>query len=131
MFVWNIGYYGGESGPIYAGTVPAATILEDLLNVRSSTQTTNYTLALGDGDTVIEMNSASGVTITISPNSSVAFPIGAVIEIFQYGAGEVTIAAGAGVTLRTPSSLTTRAQYSTVGLRQRATDEWVVSGDMT
>ena len=131
MFAKNIKYFYPGTGTIYAGTVPSNVILEDLLNVRSSAQITDYTLVLGDGDTVVEINKATGVTVTVPPNSSVAFPIGAVIEIFQYGAGQVTIAAGAGVTLRTPSSLTTRVQYSTLGLRQRATDEWVVSGDMT
>ena len=65
------------------------------------------------------------------PNASVAFPVGTVIEIVQYGAGQITIAPGAAVTLRNPSSLTTRAQYSTIGLRQRAANEWVVSGDLT
>jgi hypothetical protein len=96
-----------------------------------STQTANYTLALADANTVLEMNSASALSVTVPPNSSVAFPIGIVIELYQLGAGQITVAAGAGVTFQAPSSLTTRAQYSTISLRKRATDVWAVSGDAT
>jgi hypothetical protein len=96
-----------------------------------STKTANYTLALSDANTVLEMNSASAISVTVPPNSSVAFPVGIVIELYQLGAGQVTVVAGAGVTFQAPSSLTTRAQYSTVSLRKRTTDTWAVSGDTT
>ena len=95
------------------------------------TAVTAYTLALTDAGLVVECTSASATTITVPVSTSVAFPVGTVIEILQYGAGQVTIAAASGVTLRNPSSLTTRAQYSSISLRMRATDEWVVSGDLT
>lgn len=94
-------------------------------------QTTSYTAALSDLDGVVEMNSASAVTVTIPPTSSVPWIKGNVLTIQQVGAGQVTIAAGAGVTLRTPRSLTTRAQYSTIRLRMRLSNEWVLDGDMT
>lgn len=97
----------------------------------ASVETANYTLALTDLATTVEMNSSSAVTVTVPPNSSVAFPVGAIVDVLQYGAGQVTIAGGTGVTVRTPSSLTTRAQYSTLTLRQRAVNEWVLGGDMT
>jgi hypothetical protein len=35
------------------------------------------------------------------------------------------------VLLRTPSTLTTRTQYSTLSLRCRGSNEWIVGGDMT
>lgn len=78
-----------------------------------------------------EFTAAGAVNWTIPPNSSVAYRIGTVIQACQYGAGQITIVAGAGVTIRTPSSLTSRAQYSTIGVRKRATDEWVAFGDLT
>jgi hypothetical protein len=53
------------------------------------------------------------------------------IEIDAIGAGQVSVVAGAGVTIRTPSSLSLRAQYSSLVLRNRATDDWIVAGDMT
>lgn len=100
-------------------------------NVAVTSVSANYTLVLTDNNKAIESTSATAITVTIPPNSSVAFAVGAVVEIAQIGAGQVTIAAGAGVTLRTSSSLTTRAQYSALSIRQRATDDWILSGDMT
>lgn len=90
-----------------------------------------YTFALADAGTVVEGNSASAQTFTIPPHATVAQAVGTVIEVFQYGAGPITIAAGAGVTLRSDGGrVKTAAQYATIGLRQRATDEWVLSGDL-
>lgn len=100
--------------------------------VTANTQTgTAYTLVLGDAGEVIEMNNAAANTVTIPPNSSVAFPVGTIIEVLQYGAGQTTIAAGVGVTLRSPAGKTkTAVQYSSATLRKRATDEWMLEGDI-
>lgn len=94
-------------------------------------KTANYTLVLADAGVAIEMNVAAANTLTVPPNSSVAFPIGTVVEVMQYAAGQVTLTAGVGVTIRTASSLTTRAQYSVVSLRKTDVDEWVAAGDLT
>lgn len=92
---------------------------------------TTYTFALVDAGKCVEGSNASAQTYTVPPNSSVAFPLGTVIEVFQLGAGQITIAAGAGVTLRSDGSkVVTAGQYATAGLRKRATDEWVLSGDL-
>lgn len=91
---------------------------------------TSYTLVLADAGKAVEMNNAAANTVTIPPTSSVAFPVGTVLEVVQVGAGQTTIVAGAGVTLRPAGTLATRAQWATIGLRQRATNEWVVSGDL-
>lgn len=97
-----------------------------------STQASTYTFVLADGGTVVESTSAVPVTWTIPPNSAVAFPIGAVIEVFQYGAGQVTFAAGAGVTIHSVlGNLKTTAQYSSVVARKRGTNEWVLVGDLS
>lgn len=104
---------------------------DSLAGLASTTQSgTTYTLVLADAGTLVEFTSGSAVTITIPTNASVAFDIGTVIQFLQYGAGQLTVS-GAGVTFRTATSLTTRAQYSTAAIRKRATDEWVVWGDMT
>jgi hypothetical protein len=94
-------------------------------------KTANYVLVLADAGAAIEMNLAGANTLTVPPNSSVAFDIGTVVEVMQYGAGTTTLTPGSGVTIRTASTLTTRAQYSTVSLRKTATDEWVAAGDLT
>lgn len=88
------------------------------------------TFALADANTMQESTSATGVTWTIPPNSSVAFAIGTVVQIFQSGAGQVTIAPGAGVTLRAPNGLKTSQLYAVMCLTKVATDIWVAFGDV-
>lgn len=107
--------------------------LDALALVAANTQTgTTYTLVIGDASKVVEMNNASANTLTVPPNSSVAFPIGSIVEVYQYGVGQTTIAAGAGVTIRSAGAkLKITSQYSSVTLRKRATDEWVLAGDLS
>ena len=101
----------------------------------SGTQTgSTYTAVLADRGTVVEMNSSSAQTFSIPTNASVAFDVGTVIEIYQMGTGQVTIAAvtPATTTLRSSTAtFATRAQYSSATVRKRATDEWVVAGDLS
>ena len=103
-----------------------------LLAVPVNTQTASYTLVLADAGKVVEVNNASANTLTIPPNSSVAFPVGTMVTARQYGAGTTTLTAGAGVTLRSfGSALTMAGQYAEATLTKRGTDEWVVSGQVT
>lgn len=97
----------------------------------STARTAAYTLALADAGQVVPVTVGSGVNITIPANATVAFPIGTVIEVEQYGAGQLTMVPDTGVTLRSPGGTKSRVQYSSVRLRKRATDEWVASGDTT
>lgn len=99
--------------------------LAPILLTETTTRTAAYTLALGDLGRVVPVDSASPVTITVPTDASVAFPVGSVVYIYNFGAGAVTLA-GAGVTFRNNTS--TIAQYKEVSLRKRAADEWVVTG---
>lgn len=102
-----------------------------LKDLTANLRTASYTLVLTDAGLVVEMNVAGANTLTIPPNSSVPFPIGTVIEILQYGAGQTTIAPGSGVSVVSPDNARKlRAQYSSVSLRKRATDTWVMVGDL-
>lgn len=95
-------------------------------------QTGNYTLVASDEAKVIEMNVAGANTLTVPPDSSVAFPIGTTVEGFQYGAGQTTITPGSGVTFRASGGkLKTAAQYAAFSLRKIGTDEWAVIGELT
>jgi hypothetical protein len=94
--------------------------------------TENYTLVLGDAGKAVEMNNSSARSITVPPNSSVAFPVGTVIEICSLNTGLVTISPGAGVTLRSRGGLLNLpGQYAAATIRKRATDEWIVAGDLS
>ena len=90
---------------------------------------TAYTLVLADASTTVELTSADAVAVTVPPHSSVAYPVGTVITLRQHGAGQVTVTAGVGVTLRAPVGAKTAHQYGAVAIVQRAADEWVISGD--
>ncbi len=92
---------------------------------------TAYTLLLIDAGRIIQTNTASANTITIPPNSSVAFRVGTEISFYQSGAGQPTITAGVGVTLRSPDGLKISAQYKGAVALKVATDEWVISGSLT
>lgn len=95
-------------------------------------ETDSYTLVPEDAGKLIKMTKATANTLTVPPNSSVAFDVGTRIEVLQYGAGQTTIAAGTGVTIRSSGSkLKLRGQYSMAALEKLATDEWVLAGDLT
>jgi len=98
--------------------------------VAANVQTASYTLVLDDAGKAVEMNVASANDLTVPPNSAVAFPVGTVIEVAQVGAGQTTVVAGSGVTVRTPETLVLSGQWSTVSLRKRGTDDWLLAGDV-
>lgn len=96
------------------------------------TQTSSYTLVLGDAQEIVEMNVGTANNLTVPLNSSVAFPVGTVIGLFQLGAGQTTVVAAGGVTIHSPSGmLKLVGQYSTAALRKRGTDEWVLTGNLS
>jgi hypothetical protein len=100
-------------------------------DVVTNTRTASYTLVLSDSGKLVEMNVSGANTLTVPPNSSVAFPTGTTIGIRQYGAGTTTIVAGSGVTIRSRGSLLALAgRYTEAVLTKRATDEWVLVGDL-
>jgi len=95
---------------------------------------TTYTFVLADGSAtdgnpLVTATNSAAQTYTIPPNSSVAFPVGTQIDVTQLGAGLVTFAAGAGVTLNSLSGgLTMLGQYSAATLVQTAANVWDVIG---
>jgi hypothetical protein len=128
----------GKSATSHTHTIANVTSLQTTLDgkealglVRAvSAKTANYTAVLADAGQVVEMNVAAANTFTIPPNSSVAFPIRTYINLAQLGAGQTTITAGAGVTIRSRNGLKLAGQYAVATLYKRGTDEWVVGGDV-
>jgi hypothetical protein len=137
----NIAVFDGTTGKLIkdggkglpSGAVVGDVDSQDLSNKNiltgENSQTgTSYTLALSDAGKCVTMNNASANTVTIPSNSSVAFPIGTKIMITQLGAGATTIAAGSGVTLNAPSSVSANIneQYGSRVIWKRATDTWLL-----
>jgi hypothetical protein len=92
---------------------------------------TTYTLVLADAGKMVTMTNASANTLTVPPNADVAFPVNTRLDIIQYGAGNTTIAAGSGVTIYSSGSkLKLSGQYSGASLWKKATNTWVLIGDL-
>lgn len=115
----------GDTVATDIGGAPAASALGVTITDKSSA----YTLTAGDAGTVIRSTAATAITITV-PNST--FSAGHIIEVMQYGAGQVTIAAGSGVTLRSTADapLKTSDQYAAVSILMVSASEGVVTGGL-
>lgn len=97
-----------------------------------SQKTASYTLSsLTERDDLIEMGSASAMTVTIPTDATLDFPIGTSIDILQTSTGQVTIAGAGGVTVNATPGLKLRTTWSSCTLFKRAANTWVVYGDLT
>jgi hypothetical protein len=83
---------------------------------------------------LVTLSNAAAITLTVPLNSSVAYATGAIINIQQIGAGQVTIQGASGVTITstgaTATAPVTRAQYSAASIIKTGTDSWTVIGDI-
>jgi hypothetical protein len=96
--------------------------------------TSSYTLALVDVGSCLEIGSSG--SITIPPNSSVAFTPGDTIILQETAGSTRTISPGTGVTLRqtgtTNTGTRTLKAYGQAMLRRSGTtDTWFCAGDLT
>ena len=103
----------------------------DNLTLNAQTGTT-YTLVLADAHKLVTQSNASGITTTIPPNTDVAFQIGDQVNLLQLGAGQVTVAPGSGVTIRSEGTkLKLKGQYAAATCIKIASDEWVLVGNLS
>lgn len=125
----NVDNTADASKPISTATQTALDLKAAKLAVVRLITTTSDTPVLGDAQNGMETNNSSPVAITIPLNASVAYPLQTEMWWTQIGTGQITIGIAGGGTLRTPGGAKSRAQWSTIGARQRAANEWVVYGD--
>jgi hypothetical protein len=92
---------------------------------------TSYTLVAGDLNDLVTLSNASAITLTVPPS---VYSANDVINIAQIGAGQVTFAQGAGVTITstgaTASAPKLRAQYSAASVICTASNTFLVVGDI-
>ena len=99
--------------------------------ITTNRQIASYTLVLSDADKLVEINNASANNLTVPTNGSVPFATGTQILLAQYGAGQTTIVATSGVTIRSNGGkLKLNAQYSGATLVKIDTNEWYLFGDI-
>jgi hypothetical protein len=121
VYDWAVGLFA---------TIANLALKTDKLIV-ANRQTASYTLVLSDADKLVEMNVGSANNLTVPLNSSVAFSTGTQILLAQYGAGQTTVVATSGVTIRSNGAkLKLNAQYSGATLVKIAENEWYLFGDI-
>ena len=92
-----------------------------------NTQTgTTYTVLSGDVGKLITLTNASAIALTV--NTGLGLSAGQRIDLFQNGAGQVTV--GGTATIRSTPTLKLRAQYSAATLICLGTDTFALVGDL-
>ena len=123
----EIGYVNGVTSAIQTQIDTKSAKL-----ITTNRQTASYTLVIGDADKLVEMNVATANNLTIPLNSSVAFATGTQILLAQYGAGQTTVVATSGVTIRSSGGkLKLNVQYSGATLIKIGSDDWYLFGDIS
>lgn len=94
-------------------------------------KTADYTLVLTDAGKLIVMNVASLNFVTIPTNASQAFPVGSIVGVMQYGAGQTQFAVAGGVTPHGPGGAYKLAtQYAMAVAYKYDTNEWILAGNI-
>lgn len=105
---------------------------KNIITAHNAQTGTSYTMVLGDASKLVTLDNAAAITLTVPPNSSVAYDVGTTITLLQKGAGQVTVAPGGGVTVSSRgAALKIAGQYGMAVLHKIATDTWILSGDVT
>lgn len=110
---------------VWDGTAWKTVSSSALLN-ETTEKTADYTLVLGDAGKIVQMNKTTSGSVTVPLNSSVAYPAGTVVGVYNKSAASVSIVGASGVTIR--NNDTAIGQYGEVSLRYRGSNEWVVAG---
>lgn len=104
----------------------SANIPQGYLTKTVSDKSANYAIVAADNGKLIR-STASAITITIDNVLSV----GQFVDFMQFGAGQVTFAAGTGVTLSSSGTkLKTSAQYAVGTVLCVASGQYVLFGDL-
>lgn len=111
-----------------------AAAYEALGRYRGKTNATNvdYTLVLSDAGKLVSMDTVANRTLTIPPQSSVAWEALTRIDLIHGGStGDVSIAPGVGVTLVSKDSKRKLNGYlSAATLIRNSSDVWILVGDI-
>ena len=114
-------------------TLTNKTLTAPLINLAFNAQTgTSYTFVAADSGKLVTASNAAAITITIPPS---IFTAGEQINLQQIGAGQVTFAAGVGVTITSTGATSAapklRAQFSACTIICTAANTFTVIGDIS
>jgi len=123
----NVDNTSDANKPVSTATQTALDTKTNKL-ITTNRQTASYTLVAGDADKLVEMNVGSANNLTVPAS---VFSAGTQILLAQYGAGQTTIVAGAGVTIRSNGGkLKLNVQYSGATLIFLSGTEAYLFGDI-
>ena len=111
-----------------ATSVAVADYVDDLIPLLAMTQNAQtgvtYSFLLADFTKLVTLNNASAVAVTLPLEATVAWPTSTQLRLLNLGAGTVTVAGAAGVTISgTPLTL---AQFKGANLIKTGTNTWVM-----
>jgi len=123
-------YYACEYHSTMKGTINSKP--DELLDYAPSSAATTYTITSANSAKTTEFTAATDVTITIpSDPSNTTWPIGSSIEVRQMGAGRLIFSVTSPATIVSSDGyLKTRTQYSSAFLEKRASNSWILTGDI-
>ncbi len=121
------------------GSVATSTVSTTTVDGTTTTTTTtasrwtvedfsgHYVLNASDAGKIKRSTGGSATNVTVPAG---IFTEGDQVVIYQYGAGVVTLVAGSGTTLDTPSTLVFNEQYGSVTIILTSNNAWMVAGRM-
>lgn len=136
----NLGYTPvNKSGDVLSGDLrlnfTATSLMSDSVGFRGipvTTQDNTYTMTVNDIGRMVRHTSSTAHVWYVDNVSTVAYPVGAAIVVRNVGSGAVTLARGAGCSLRKAGTATdanvTLAQWGMATLIHEDTNTWLVSG---
>ena len=117
-----------EAGVALSTTELKVTLKESKYIAIKELTGTTHTLDLTDDRYTLHMNNGAATTVTVPPNVDVAFEVNTYIDVVPMGAGTVTFAQGAGVTINGDLNITD--QYKTATLKKMDTNIWSLTGSV-
>lgn len=133
FYIANTGFAYSKTASAYQNDTVVATtaqVYSTVVNVPENAQTgTSYTLVATDKGKMVSLNNASAITLTVPAS---VFATNDRVDLVQYGAGQVTVAAGGGLTLRSAGSrVKFTERYSAATLWFKSATEAILIGDLT
>ena len=115
------------TSPTVTGTLTAGAVVAPLA-INAQTGTT-YTFVIADAGKLVTSSNGSAQTITVPPNSGVAFAIGTQIIVQNIGSANATLATAGTPTLNSKdANLEIDGQFAAATLIKTATDAWSIIG---
>lgn len=124
-----------KTAKVYSGSEwvdLAVTVADAAQKVVRNVTSTPFTVTAADAGKALVMDSSSAMSLVVPAESTYNFTIGQTFVIIQKGTGAVTISGAVGVTIDSKSGyVETAGQYSEARLIKIASNEWLLSGDLS